>query len=141
MKILFVCTGNTCRSPMAEALAQNFLADKGSFQCDSAGIYAVPGQKIAANAVEILKEYGIQNFQHEAKKCTKEMIDENDLIITVTENHRALLCQLFGNEQKIRTLPENVGDPFGGDLNTYRATSNAILSGIKKLFEEGLFNA
>ncbi len=140
MKLLFVCTGNTCRSPMAASLAKKILSEKGfSVTCDSAGIYANPGQNIAENAAEILKEYGIDTISHKAKLCTKKMIEESDLVIGMTENHRALLCQLMGNKEKICTLPEGVGDPFGGDLNTYRACAKSIVSGIEKMAEEGVF--
>ena len=141
MKLLFVCTGNTCRSPMAEALAKKILTKKGfSVTCDSAGIYANPGQKMAENAAAVLEEYGINDFSHSAKICTREMIEKSDLVIAMTENHRMLLCQLFGEQEKICTLPGGIGDPFGGDLNTYRKAAKSIVSGIEALAAKGLFH-
>ena len=87
---------------MAEALTKKILTEKGfSVTCDSAGIYANPGQKMAENAAAVLKEYGINDFSHSAKICTKEMIEKSDLVIAMTENHRMLLCQLFGEQEKI----------------------------------------
>ncbi len=124
---------------MAQALAQKTLSDKGiKTECDSAGVCATPGQKANQNAIKALEEYGIYNFNHTAKQCTKKMIDESDLVIAMTENHRILLCQKFGENHKIRTFQQNIGDPFGGDIDTYRVCAEKILSEILDLFEKGI---
>ncbi len=123
---------------MAEALAKKILSEKGfSVSCKSAGIYANPGQDMAENAAEVLKEYGIENFSHRAMRCTKEMIEESDLVIAMTEDHRILLSQIFGESEKICTLLGGIGDPFGGDLDTYRACAKNIVFGIETLADEG----
>ena len=142
MKILFVCTGNTCRSPMAQALAEHLMRDKGvSVQCDSAGIYASPGAPFSPTAKNVLeKEFGILNFDHKAKKVTRELLDEVDRVVAMTEDHKKLLVQAFGAKDKTVTVPGGVGDPYGGDFSVYKKAALQIRSGIDLLWEKGVFH-
>ncbi len=142
MNVLFVCTGNTCRSPMAQAIFEKMLSEKNlSYKADSAGIYAIPGQKTAENTLKVLeKNFDITDFSHSAKPCTKETIDRADLVIGMTENHRDLLINLFGNKEKILSLPLSVGDPYGGDLPCYEKCGKEIEKALLMLFEKGVFD-
>lgn len=142
MNLLFVCTGNTCRSPMAQAVAEKILRDKGlDAKADSAGIYAVPGQSISENSKLALETlFGIRHFEHAAKPLTKELLEWADLVIAMTEHHKALIGQAFGEREKVIAMPVSVGDPFGGTPALYEACAKSIAEGIETLWEKGYFH-
>lgn len=95
MKILFVCTGNTCRSPMAEHLFRNMAEkEKLNVEVRSAGISAYIGSPASKKAVEALKEKGVQ-ASHKSRPLNKEMIDWADLVLTMTESHKQLVINRF----------------------------------------------
>lgn len=143
MKLLFVCTGNTCRSPMAQAIAKDYLNKKGiSAECDSAGVYAVLGQSTSPNSVKALENvFGIRGFSHDATPLTRDAVETADLVIAMTENHKTLIRQVFGESDKIIAMPVGIGDPFGGSLAQYENCARAIQEGIEILFREGYFHA
>lgn len=146
--VLFVCTGNTCRSPMAEALFRA-KADK-NIKVKSAGIYAMPGMSASEGTMKVLKERSIR-FEHESKPLTEELVDWADIILTMTKNHHEMTVQTYPKAaDKIFTLKEfafdantdieDILDPVGGSTDTYRATAKemdplleAALHRIKKL--------
>lgn len=142
MRILFVCTGNTCRSPMALALCERLGRDRGlALSCDAAGLTAHMGSPMAENAKRVLaRVFGIEDFEHRAKPVTREMIEWADLVLAVTENHRRMLVQCFGCAHKTLTLPLEVGDPFGGDEAAYERAARAILAGLEALADQGVLH-
>ena len=142
MHVLFVCTGNTCRSPMAEALMKKIATEQNlNITCDSAGVSAFPGSPLSPMAKKVLSEcFGIANFDHKAKQVTPALLAECDLAVAMTENHRLLLTQAFGAEEKAIAMPVGVGDPYGGDFATYEKAANAILTGLSKLLEKGILH-
>ena len=141
IKILFVCTGNTCRSPMAQALCEKLGQDRGiRLECDSAGVAAVNGSPMAENAKKVLCRFGIRDFDHRAKRLLLEDLESADLILTVTEHHALFLTEAFGHKEKILPLPGQVGDPFGGDEETYQRAADAIWAGLEALADRGLFH-
>ncbi len=93
-KILFVCTGNTCRSPMAEGILKHLLDKKGAgdnFVVSSAGLMTAEGLPPSEFAVEVLKERGIDISSHRSKQITQDMIKDNDLILGMTLDHKQQL--------------------------------------------------
>lgn len=137
MKILFVCTGNTCRSSMAEALARKLLEDRPGVKRDieafSAGVAAWPGDRAAGEAVEVLAEMGISLHEHRASRLTPEAVLEFDLILTMTAAHREYVSNLVPSAPgKVFTLAEYVGvsedvpDPIGQSIETYRQCARRL---------------
>ena|SRR5699024_549152 len=147
MNVLFVCTGNTCRSPMAEALLKH---NRPNVQVKSAGIYASDGGRMNAHAETVLEERGIE-ANHVAKSVTPELIAWADIILTMTSSHKMLLNAQFPyGADKIFTLIEyanqrvgstedvslDVEDPFGQSVHVYRKTAEQLEYYIQALLKE-----
>jgi protein arginine phosphatase len=107
MRILFVCTGNTCRSPMAEKLLRKMARDRGmEIEVKSAGLFASLGSAASPQAVHVLRKRGITE-SHQSQPASRELLDWADLILTMTESHRDSLLQKYGELQsKTYTLKE-----------------------------------
>ena len=125
MNILFVCTGNTCRSPMAAALFNKIAMEKNlDVRIESAGLFANDGERASANSVEAMKDYGIDLSGHRAKTVNGELLEQVDVALTMTASHKMALEQYLGD--KVYTLCEFAGengdipDPYGGDLQIYK---------------------
>ena len=139
-KVLFVCSGNTCRSPMAAAWLNEFGGAAG-YTAGSAGLFPVPGSPISYNAVAALKSAGIEPSPdnrydlHTAVPVTEDMIKEADTVVGISRNHAMNLIYSFpAYAEKIVSMPRDIPDPFGGDETDYSVCLNAIASGIKELF-------
>ena len=140
MNILFVCTGNTCRSAMAAAIMDKIAREKNlDVRIESAGIFAGDGAPASENAAEALKDYGIDLSYHRSKPVTRELIGQCDLILTMTDGHKNALKKAA--DGKIFTLAEYAGedkdisDPFGGDLETYKKCAGEIYGLLEKAAE------
>lgn len=137
MNILFLCTGNTCRSRMAEAIF-NKINDADNVKAYSAGIMAVSGTRTSKNAAMVIKEkLDIDISSRPARMLTREMAAESDLILTMTGSIRESVKAAYPSYiEKIFTLNGYIGlnsniiDPFGGDLQVYRQTFNQLYNSI-----------
>ncbi|WP_096203040.1 low molecular weight protein arginine phosphatase [Bacillus sp. FJAT-45350] len=143
-RVLFVCTGNTCRSPMAEALLKMKASDR--IEVKSAGVHALPTSDASPNSKQVLVEKGIP-FNHSSQQITEELINWADIVLTMTEGHQMLISQHFPKAtRKIATLKEfvhkgdlvnkDISDPFGGSIEVYRQTAKEIENLLDKMLED-----
>lgn len=140
-RVLFICTGNTCRSPMAEAIFNHKWKEKGTAR--SAGIFAADGQGAAQHTIEVLKENGIR-CTHQSRALQQEDLQWATHIFTMTSNHKDMIIKSYpALADKTFTLKEfvdnshhslDVSDPFGGDKVVYRSLYAELDGLIGKLF-------
>lgn len=141
MNIMFICTGNICRSAMADWMMKDKLKKNNisNVKVYSSGIYAQDGDIPTFEAIETMKEMGIDITKHKATNTMNSNIDEMDLIFGMTQAHKNELIYLYPHlEEKIFTLKEyvnykreghnsvNIKDPWGFDISTYRACAAEI---------------
>ncbi len=144
MKILIVCTGNTCRSPMAEGIFKD-LAKKNNVDIEvkSSGTAAYDGDSASDNAVYALEKLNIDISNHKSKLIHKEIVDEADLILTMSSSHkRALINKFPGAKDKTYLLNEyafgiikDIEDPFGGSLLYYEKARDEIYRAAEKIIQ------
>ena len=142
--ILFVCTGNTCRSPMAEGLLRHALRDDKSFRILSAGVAANSGAPANPETVTILRESGIDLENHLSRPITSDLVREAMLILAMTDVHKEIILELFPEAgERVFLLGEfsrdpafhEIPDPIGGGRAAYIETRDAIVSAIPALLD------
>ena len=136
VKILFVCLGNICRSPMAEGLFKKLLADKNitDINCSSAGLFAMTGDEVTPNSVKACERFGVDISSHRARRITSFVLDETDKFVCMTFDHAASLS-LYVDPDKVLVLGGGIPDPYGGSLEDYRACLEKIRAGVEKIYE------
>ena len=160
-KILLVCTGNTCRSPMAAGLLRKLLDESGApaseIQVSSAGIYALPGFPASPEAVEVMRQFGVDLSSHQSRNLQKEELLASDLILTMTSAQKDQIAKAFPEFKdklfvlrefvKIKTREKtnpnflakgsgsciDIPDPFGQNLEVYRDCAEVIGENLKEL--------
>ena len=134
--ILFVCTGNTCRSPMAEVLCNKMLSEAGvtDIKALSAGLAVAEGVPASQNAICAVGELSTDLSAHVSRQVTREMIADCDAVYAMTGSHAAMLKKAFPEfAEKISVLGDGIPDPYGGDIEVYRSCRDNILEALKKL--------
>jgi protein-tyrosine phosphatase len=143
--VLFVCTGNTCRSPMAAALFNDLAMKKGiATRAVSAGLYPAVGAPISPETVEVLREAGIAPTPendypaHTARGVSDELMREAAVVYAITASHAmGLLMQYPQYAAKITTLPMDIDDPYGRGMEAYRTCFGQLQCAMAVLLADG----
>lgn len=127
MMLLCVCTGNTCRSPMAAALLRRELdkAGRPDIRVESAGL-AADGSPATPQAVAVMAEWGVDISAHRSRPVTAELLQNADRVLVMTPAHQRFLVSVGLPAHRILVPDPPVPDPFGGDLDEYRRTRDAL---------------
>lgn len=140
VSIIFVCTGNTCRSPMAEFLFKDYLREKkrtGDFTVSSAGLEAAKGDKMTPQADEALTILGVKhNPERKSKVFTVQMSLDGDVIVGMTDEH-AMRCDSDNAVSYVDLIGSRIPDPYGYNTQAYLMCAEQIRRGFDKILELG----
>jgi len=143
-RILMICTGNICRSPMAEGLLRRMLSESGQtdYAVSSAGTHALHGQPAEAPAVAVMASRGIDISAHRARRLNKRMLKAADLVLVMEEMHLRFVRRLllFGHRHAYRLgrfdpdgVVNDIPDPIGGDEQAYVASAAMIAACLREV--------
>lgn len=145
MHVLFVCTGNTCRSPIAEAIARRLASDRGltDLAFGSAGTAAWDGAPASDGALLVAMEREVDLSSHRARLLTRELVASSDLILAMGPHHLERI-EALGGQGKAHLLSayasrgrsdRSISDPFGGDLDIYRSAFDELDREVQHVVE------
>ncbi len=144
--ILFICTGNTCRSPMAEAIFNKICSEKNlDMHASSAGVATVDGLSAAKNAIDTMAQLGIDLTTHKARFLPNVKLSNYDLFVTMNYDQASLVESLGVPLDMIRVLQKaatdkydieiGIADPFGGDMAAYKKCAQDLRESIEELIK------
>lgn len=144
IRVLFVCTGNICRSPMAEGLFRHLTRGLGRYEAMSAGVGAVDGQPPSGNAVRVLAEVGVDISGQRSRALTAEAVARADYVFGMTHGHVDTLVLLYPHaaektfllrefDETLGLFEKDIADPIGAGVETYRVCRDQIEQGIHSL--------
>src|SRR6188508_370374 len=142
--VLFVCTGNVCRSPMAEGLFKNAVRGRGPYRVFSAGVGAVDGQLASDHAVRALREIGIDINGHRSRHLTADLVAQADYIFGMTHSHVDAIMLLYPQaaektfllrefDETLDAYENDISDPIGGSYEIYCNCRDQIEQGIASM--------
>lgn len=144
--ILFVCTGNICRSPAAQLLAKNYLDNR--FCLASAGTGTIDGERISANMAVLLSDRNIDSSEFRSTRINLDIINSSRLIMVMDRTHKRYINRITENAPVYfladmidgKFIERDIVDPFGLDMKYYEETFNIIDNSLKRFIENDLYD-
>ena len=136
MNIVFVCTGNTCRSPLAEGLMKKLLADRGinSISVTSAGLAAYPGDEVSEKSVISARKYGVDISAHRSRRISEYLLKDS-IFVCMTAAHAQALAPYL-DENRLFAIDNGVADPYGGTQEIYDLCAEQINAALPALLRD-----
>ena len=149
MKIMFICTGNTCRSAMGQALMKKRVKELNKdIEVYSCGIYAAAGESSTNHAIQVMRNYGVDLSSHRAIDIHKSDIKEMDLILCATSSNEKSVLGLYPElKEKVYTIKEyseynpngldqDINDPYGGSMELYQKCAEELAECIEMILKK-----
>ncbi len=142
--VLFVCSGNSCRSPMAEAMMHKMLANDTNVKVNSAGLFALEGMRANEHAIRTMEKEGVDLSKHRSRQLTRQMAQDADIIVVMTQDHKEAITHFAADvASKVFLLSEfeedeemrgrDIADPIAQPLEGYQRCFAQMKSSIANL--------
>ena len=146
MKIMFICTGNVCRSAMAQWMFKKMVEERGkNIEVYSCGVDAEDGWISPNSAIDVMKEYGVDLKKHRSTSLRNSNIEKMDVILCATENHKNIIKYIYPElKEKVFTMKEfakyskddlNIADPWRCGIDVYRNCAKEINECLNKIID------